>query len=140
MRTACHRGWTAGEDRSEIATLRAGSVRAAMLRLGVGERAEGADGEQARTVGRDMAKLPAFLTLGVFRGGEHLFDPLVPGEEVDGGEDSVSVGRGHYNNHGGGVLLFTRFRVWVKVTCRENGDSPGIADGLMKRGEELVIV
>jgi len=140
VRTACHRGWTAGEDRSEIATLRAGRVRAAMLRLGMGERAEGADGKRAGTAGRDMAELPAFLALGVFRGGEHLFDSAVPGEEVDGGEDSVSVGRGHCNNHGGGVLLLTRFRVWVKVARRENGDSPGIADGLMKRGEELVIV
>ena len=31
VRAACHRGWTAGEDRLEIATLRAGRVRAAML-------------------------------------------------------------------------------------------------------------
>jgi len=30
--------------------------------------------------------------------------------------------------------------VWVKVTRRENGDCPGIADGLVKRGKELVIV
>jgi len=140
VRTACHGGWTAGKDRSEIATLRAGRVRAAMLRLGVDERAEGADGKRAGTADGDMAELPAFLTLGVLRGGEHLFDSPVPGEEVDGGEDSVSVRRGHCNNHRGGVLLLTRFRVWVKVTRRENGDSPGIADGLMKRGEELVIV
>jgi len=48
VRTACHRGWTAGEDRSEIATLRAGRVRAAMLRFGVGERAEGAAGQHGR--------------------------------------------------------------------------------------------
>ena len=87
-----------------------------------------------------MAKLPAFLTLGVFRGGEHLFDSPVPGEEVEGGEDSVSVGRGHCNHHGAGVLLLTRFCVWVKVAHRENGDSPGIVDGLMKRGERLVIL
>jgi len=87
-----------------------------------------------------MAELPAFLTLGAFRGGEHLFDSPVPGEEVDGGEDSVSIRRGHCNHHRGGVLLLTRFRVWVKVTRRENGDSPGIADGLMKRGQKLVIV
>jgi len=99
-----------------------------MLRLGVGERAEGADGKRAGTAGRDMAELPAILTLGVFRGGEHLLDSPVPGEEVDRGEDSVSVGRGHCNHHGGGALLLTRFRVWVKVTRRENGDSPGIAD------------
>jgi len=32
------------------------------------------------------------------------------------------------------------FRVWAKVTRRANGDSPGIADGLVKRGEELVII
>jgi len=85
---------------------------------------------------RDLAELPAFLALGVFRGGKHLFDSPVPGEEVDGGEDGVSVGRGHYKNHGGGALLFPGLCVWVKVTRRENGDSPGIADGLMKRGEE----
>jgi len=140
VRTACYRGWTAGEDRSEIATLRAGRVSAAMLRLGMGERAEGADRQRAGTVGRDMAELPAFLTLGAFRGGEHLFDSPVPGEEVDGGEDSVSVGRGHSDNHGGGALLLTRLCVRVKVTRCENGDSPGIADGRMKRGEKLVIV
>jgi len=140
VRTACHRGWTAGEDRSEIATLRAGRVRAAMLCFGVGERAEGTNAQYAGAAGRDVAELPAFLTLGVFRGGKHLFNSPVPGEEVDGGEDGASVGRGHYNNHGGGALLFTRFRVRVQVTRRENGDSPGIADGLRKRGEELVIV
>jgi len=28
----------------------------------------------------------------------------------------------------------------IKVTCSENGDSPGIADGLIKRGEELEIL
>jgi len=87
-----------------------------------------------------MAEFLAFFTLGVLRGGGHLFDSPVPGEEVDGGEDRVSVGRGHCNNHGGGTLLFARLRVRVKVTRRENGDSPGIADGLVKRGEKLVIV
>jgi len=106
----------------------------------MGKRAEGAEGKRAGTEGRDMAELPAFLTLGVFRGEEHLFDSPVPGEEVDGGEYSVSIGRGHCNHHGGGVLLLTRFRVWVNVMRRENGDSPGIVDGLMKRGEKLVIV
>jgi len=69
-----------------------------------------------------------------------LFNPPVPGEEVDGGEDGVSVGRAHCDNNGGGGFLFTRLRVWVKVRRRENGDSPGIAEGLMKRGKELVIV
>jgi len=117
VRTACHRGWTAGEDRSEIATFMAGRVRAAMFCFGVGERAEGTNGQCAGTAVGDVAELPAFLTLGVFRGGKQLFDSPVSGEEVDGGEDSVSVGRGHCNNHGGGALSFTRFRVWVKVTC-----------------------
>jgi len=116
VRAACHRGWTAGEDRLEIATLRAGRVGAAMLCFGVGEGAEGTNGQCAGTAVGDVAKLPAFLTLGVFRGGKHLFDSLVSGEEVDRGEDGVSIGRGHCNNHGGGALLFMRFRVWVKVT------------------------
>jgi len=80
VRTACHRGCTAGEDRSEIATLRAGRVRAAMLRLGVGERAAGANGQSAGTAGRDVAELPAFSALGAFRGGKHLFNSLIPGE------------------------------------------------------------
>jgi len=43
VRTARHRGWTACEDTSEIATLRAGRVRVVMLRFGVGKRAEGTD-------------------------------------------------------------------------------------------------
>jgi len=87
-----------------------------------------------------VAELRAFLILGVLRGGKHLFNPPVTGEEVDGGEDDVSVGRGHCNYHAGGAFLITRFRVWVKVTRRENRDSLGIADGLMKRGQELVII
>jgi len=44
-RTAHHRGWAAGEDRLEIAALRAGSVRAAMVCLCMGERADGTDGQ-----------------------------------------------------------------------------------------------
>jgi len=140
VRTARHRGWTAGEDRWEITTLRAGRVRAVMLCFGVGERANGTNGKCAGTASRDVAELPALLALGVFGRGKRLFDSPVPGEEVDGGEDGGSVGRGHCDNHRGGGFLFTGFRVWVKVTCRENGDSPGIADGLVKRGEELAIV
>jgi len=101
----------------EIATLRAGRVRAAMSCFGVGERAEGANGQPAGTAVGDVAELPAFLTLGVFRGGKHLFDSSVSGEEVDGGEDGISVGRGHCDNHRGGVFLFTRFLVRVKITC-----------------------
>jgi len=115
-------------------------VRAAMLCFGVGERAEGTNGQGAGTAGRDVAELPAFPALGAFRGGKHLFDSPVPGEEIDGGENGVSVRRGHGDNNGGGSFLFARFRVWVKVTRRENGDSPGIADGLVQRGKELVIV
>jgi len=116
VRTACHRGWTAGEDRLEIATLKSGRVRAVMLSFGVGEPAEGTNGECSGSVIGDVAELPAFLTLGVLRGGEHLFDSPVSGEEVDRGEDGVSVRQGHCNNHGGGALLLTRFRVWVTVT------------------------
>jgi hypothetical protein len=40
VRTARHRGGAAAEDGFEIATLRAGRVRAAMLGLGVGQGAE----------------------------------------------------------------------------------------------------
>ena len=93
VRAACHRGWTAGEDRLEIATLRAGRVRAAMLYFGVGEQAEGTNGESAVTGIGDVAELPAFFTLGVFRGGKHLFDSPVSAEEVDRGADGLSVGR-----------------------------------------------
>ena len=106
----------AAEDRLEIAPLRARRVRAAMLRLCMRQRVEGTDGQQAGTAVGDVTELPASLTLGVFRGGKHLFDSPVSGEEVDGGEDGVSVGRGHCNNHGGGPLLCTRFRVHVKIT------------------------
>jgi len=88
-----------------MATLRAGRVRAAMLHFCMGARAEGTDGQRAWTVVGDVAELEAFLTQGVFGGGKHLFDSLVSGEEVDGGEDGVSVGWGHCNNHRGGPLL-----------------------------------
>jgi len=63
VRAACHREWTAGEDRSESATLRAGRVRAAMLRLCVGERALRTNGQFAGTAIGDVAELPALLTL-----------------------------------------------------------------------------
>jgi len=89
---------------------------------------------------RGVAKLPAFLTLGVSGEGEHLLHSLASREEVERGEKGESVGRGHRNNHGGCRFLTARFWVRVKVTRRENADSPGIADGLMKRGEELVVI
>jgi len=101
VRTACHQGWIAGKDRSEIATLRAGRVRAAMLSFGVGEPAEWTDWQCAGTVGRDVAELPAFLALEVLRGGGLLRNSPGLGEEVDGGEDGESRGRGHSDNHGG---------------------------------------
>jgi len=101
VRIACHRGSTAGEDRSEIATLSAGRVRAAMLCFGVGERTEGTDWQCAGTAGRDVAEFAAFLTLGVLGGGEHLLHSPVPGEEVDGGEDGESAGWGLGDNHRG---------------------------------------
>ena len=99
VRAAWHRGWTAGEDRSEIATLRAGRVRAAILRSGVGERTEVTNWQCGGTVGSDVAEFPAFLALGVLRGGEHLLHSPVSGEEVDGGEDSESVRWGQGDNH-----------------------------------------
>jgi len=99
VRTACHLGWTAGEDRLEIATRRAGRVREAMLCFGVGELAEGTDWQCAGTMGRNVAKFPALLALRVLRGGEHVFHSPVSGEEVDGGADGESVGWGHGDNH-----------------------------------------
>ena len=38
------------------------------------------------------------------------------------------------------VFFTARFWVRVKVTRRENGHSPGLADGPMKPGEELVVL
>jgi len=49
-----------------------------------------------------VAEFPAFLALGDLRGGEYLLHSPVSGEEVDGGEDGESVGRGHGDNHRGG--------------------------------------
>ena len=140
VRTARDRGWAGVEDRLEIATLRAGRVREAMLYLGVGERAEGTDGLFTGAAVGDVAELLAFPALGVLGGGEHLLHSPNPGEEAAQGGEGESVGPGHGNNHGGCRSLTTRFRVRVKVTCCENGDFPGIADGLRKRGEELVII
>jgi len=64
-----------------------------------------------------VADLPALLTLVVFEGAKNLFNSPVSGEEIDGGADEVSVGLGYGNNHGGGLLPFTRLWVRVKVTC-----------------------
>jgi len=86
---------------SEIATLRAGRVRAGMLCFGVSEPAEGTNWQCAGTAGRDVAEFPAFLALGVLRGGEHLLNSPVSGEEVDGWEDGESIGQGHSDEHGG---------------------------------------
>ena len=83
VRAASHRGWTPGEDRSEIATLRAGRVRAAMLCLRVGERAEGTDGHFAGAAVGDVAELPAFPALGVLGGGELVLHSPVPGDEAE---------------------------------------------------------
>ena len=87
-----------------------------MLCFCMGERAEGTDGQQAGTAVRDVAELPAFLALGNFGGGEHLFGSPVSREEVEEGEEGESIGRGHRDNTGGGPLVFTGFRVQVKVT------------------------
>ena len=62
----------------------------------------------------DVAQLPALLSLEAFGGGEHLFNSSVSRQEIDGGEEGKSVGRGHRKNHGGGCFLTSRFRVRVK--------------------------
>ena len=85
----------------EIATLRAGRVRAAMLCFGVVERAEGTNRQFTGAAIGDVAEHPAFFTLGVFTEGKHLFNSPVSGEEVDGGEDGESLGRGHRDDHRG---------------------------------------
>jgi len=87
-----------------------------MLCLGVGERAEGTDWQSAGTAGRDVTEFPAFLALGVLRGGEHLLHSPVSGEKVDGGEDGESVGRGHSDNPGGCGPLVVGFWVGVNGT------------------------
>jgi len=103
------------EDRLEIATLRAGRVRAAMLCFCMGERAEGTEGQWAGTGVSDLAELQAFLTLGLLGGGKHLFDFPVLRGEIAGWEEGESLGRCYGNNYGGGSHLFTGFRVRVKV-------------------------
>ena len=79
----------------KVATLRAGRVRAAMLRFCMCERAEGADRQRDGTAVRDVAQFPAFLALGVSGGGEHLFHSPISGEEVEQREEGESVRRGH---------------------------------------------
>jgi len=61
--TACHRGGAVAEDPCKIATIRAGRVRAAMLCLGVGKRAESTGGKRVGTPVVGVAKLPAFGAL-----------------------------------------------------------------------------
>jgi len=64
----------------EIATLRAGMVRAAMLCFCVGERAEVTDGECTGTAVGDVAEPQALLALGILGEGEHLFHSSVSRE------------------------------------------------------------
>jgi len=61
-------------------------------------------------------------------------------EEVDRGENCVRVGQNQCDNNQSRSLLTRGLRVWIEILGGENGDSPGIGDGLMKRGEELVII
>ena len=93
VRTARHGGWAAGEDRLKVATLRAGWVRMAMLRFCMSKRGEGTDGQCAGTAVRDVAELPAFLTLGAFGAGEHLLHSALSGEEVERGAEGERIGQ-----------------------------------------------
>ena len=83
VRTGHHQQWAAAEDRFEIATLRAGSVRAAMLSLGVVEPAEWTGWIQAGALMEAMAKLPALGAMGGLGGGEYLLHFAVAEEEVN---------------------------------------------------------
>jgi len=76
-----------------------------MLCFGVGERAEGTGGKQVGAQGEGVATFPAVGALRGLGGGEHLFYPLVAGEDVNQGEEYLSVGRGHCDNHRGGGPL-----------------------------------
>jgi len=89
---------------------------------------------------KGVAKLPALGPLSGLGGGEHLFDPAVAGEEVDRGEESLSVRQGHCDNDRCSSFLTMGLTVGVEVAIRDNGDSPGIAEGLMKRGEQLIVI
>jgi len=91
VRTSRYGEWAAAEDGYEIATLWTGKVRAVMLNFGVGERAvrRGQIRVGARVEG--MAKLPALGALGELAGREDFFNFRVAGEEVDRGEEVVSI-------------------------------------------------
>ena len=94
VRTACHKEGAAAEDRTEVTTLRAVRIRAAMLCVCMGERGKGTDGYRAGTAVGNMSELPALRTLRAFGGGEHLFNSWISGEEVEQGEERESVGQG----------------------------------------------
>ena len=60
-----------------------------------------------------MAKLPAFLTLGLGGGATSLFDNTRVAIEVDGRKHSLHRVRGEVDNHRIGLFFHAGLTVWV---------------------------
>ena len=139
---AGRRGNAAVQGRFKVALFRAGGVGAAVLRLGVGTGAKGADSWILASL-FDVAKLPAVAALCERGGGIGTFDNTVLA--VEQGEGGVchppSMFSGDLHHHRAGTLSdCTRLAVQVEVAGSFDYEAFGVDDGGGEGGGEEGVV
>ena len=75
----------------------------------------------------DVPELAAVVALGEPVGGDDRGDPSRAREEADGGPHRGDVLWFDGDGNRGGELPLSRGRVWIKESCREDGDASRIA-------------
>ena len=136
------RGNAAIQGRFKVAFLRAGGVGAAVLSLGVGTGAKGADSRILASL-FDVAKLPAIAALCERGGGVGAFDNTVLAiEEGEGGIcHSPTMFGGDLHYHRAGTFTDrTRLAVGVEVAGSFDYEAFGVVDGSGEGGGEEGVV
>ena len=139
---AGRRGNAAIQGRFKAALFRAGGVGKAVLRLGVGTGAEGADSGILASL-FDMAKLPAVAAQCERGGGVGAFDNRVLAvEQGEGGVcRSPTMFSGNLHHHRAGTLSDrTRLAVRVEVAGSFDYEAFGVVDGSGGGGGEEGVV
>ena len=140
---AAGRGGNAAiQGRFKVAFLRAGGIGAAVLRLGVGTGAKGADSRILASL-FDMAKLPAVAVLCERGGGIGALDNTVLAvEECKGGVcHPPTMFSGHLHHHRAGALSDrTRLAVRVEVAGSFDYEALGVVDGSGEGGGKVGVV
>ena len=139
---AGRRGNAAIQGRFEVAFFRAGGVGAAMLRLGVGTGAKGADSRILASL-FDMAKLPAVAALCERGGGIGAFDNTILA--VKQGKGGVchppTMFSGDLHHHRAGTLSDrTRLAVPVEVAGSFDYEALGVVDRSREGGGKEGVV